>query len=116
MAKFIDQVNEEVLVLEKRIVLLKQIIETYSDSALAEVARLPKKAGGKARTCGKCGKEGHRADHCPTAEQPKSSVEKFSGTTEQLREEVQSRKADGMSSAEIAKELGLSLYMINKVW
>lgn len=50
------------------------------------------------------------------AEEEEDTHAKFSGNIGELRERVQELKAEGMTSAEVAKELGLTLTTIGKVW
>lgn len=95
---FIEQVHGEIVAVEKRLVLLKQLEAAYDPAAIAEVEQA---------TVGKRGKK--------AAAKPEK---KFEGTLEELREEVRSMKADDpeLSPQAAAKALGRSTYLINKVW
>lgn len=61
------------------------------------------------RKCKKCGKPGHRSDGCPTKVKEEMNMD-------ELRERVQELRAEGMTSAEVAKELSITLTMVGRVW
>jgi hypothetical protein len=78
----------------------------------------PKAVKGKkgARRCKACGEPGHRSDNCPkkggkSAEKPISGM-----SAEDIKERIAELKADGLTSVEVAKELGCTLQLVNRYW
>jgi hypothetical protein len=78
----------------------------------------PKPGKGKKgpRRCKACGETGHRSDNCPnkhgrSAEKPISGM-----SAEDIKERIAELKADGLTSVEVAKELGCTLQLVNRYW
>ena len=67
-----------------------------------------KKSGVTQRRCKKCGETGHRRDNCPNNQVAEDD--------ESLEDKVQKLKDEGMTSSEVAKELGFTLEKVNKYW
>lgn len=78
--------------------------------------------GKRVRHCSNCGKTGHRVTTCPegnnraSAGGDEAKTDKSTMTLSELREKVQALKEQGMNSVEVAKELGISLALVNKCW
>jgi hypothetical protein len=78
----------------------------------------PKAVKGKkgVRRCKACGEAGHRSDNCPT-KKSNSAEKPISGmSAEDIKEKIAELKADGLTSVEVAKELGCTLQLVNRYW
>jgi DNA invertase Pin-like site-specific DNA recombinase len=69
-----------------------------------------------ARHCSKFGGAGHTSRTCTASAPTPLHERKTRPSKEELREEVQTLKADGMDSIEIAKKLGITLTLVGKLW
>jgi len=68
------------------------------------------------RHCKACGEPGHRSDNCPnkggnSAQKPISGM-----SAADIKEKIAELKADGLTSVEVAKDLGCTLQLINRYW
>ena len=78
----------------------------------------PKGVKGKKgpRRCKACGEPGHRSDNCPN-KGGRSAQKPISGmSAEDIKERIAELKADGLTSVEVAKELGCTLQLVNRYW
>jgi hypothetical protein len=78
----------------------------------------PKAVKGKkgSRLCKACGEPGHRSDNCPN-KRSNSTEKPISGmSAEDMKERIAELKAEGLTSLEVAKELGCTLQLVNRYW
>lgn len=80
--------------------------------------------GRRVRHCSNCGKTGHSITTCPQGDHrgvagyrgDETGTPKPSMSMDELKLKVQAMKEEGMNSGEIAKELGITLTLVNKCW
>lgn len=148
MTQFLESVKEEKKALTARIEAIDALLAEYekeprsTTSSAPNATRTGAKHAATVRKCKKCGKPGHRSDHCPTSGPVRQSLEedcwcgrlkghtgKHRGkplpeavapetamTDDELRQAVRDLQGQGFESLRIAARLKITLSKVNKFW
>ena len=79
----------------------------------------PKKKGGSGRwgtICAKCGKKGHKEEKCKEEPADPDAEPAEDDEFDEIRERIIELKSQGMSSKEVANELGVPVSVVNANW
>jgi hypothetical protein len=68
------------------------------------------------RTCGNCGRKGHRRDSCPNELDNNNEAEGDERFLEVTRDQVQELKDEGLTSLQVAARLKCRIAEVNKHW
>lgn len=138
VSELIEMLVEERELLEEKIQAINNLIDAYrpADDLLPTPAKEDSVQSGK-RKCKTCGSPGCRSDRCPkngsasgeieprcnrcallghSQEECTTEIANSPEVTGSVYENVQRLKEEGKTSLEIAKELKISLYFVNKNW